>query len=415
MPHPVELYCWHFMAYPYLPEDFDEKYESGWITVPNSLWDDEKTEGLYQEYIDQLVYGEELGFDGMVLNEHHQNIYGLMPSPNMIAAALTQRTSRGKIVVLGNLLPLQINPLRVAEEYAMIDQMSGGRLVAGFAVGGGHEAFNYDIPSPQARQGFWEAIDLIARCWTEDGPFEHEGPAYPLRYVNPWPRTRQKPHPPIWVPGALSVETMEEVATRGYDYFLSSRSHGAATKRAAQRFAGILQEHGGTFDPFRMGILLSVYVGETDAQAREEAQEGVWYFLRNCLKGHLRRHGRMLTFGPGVPSQSVKSWEGFLRNTEPGQKMLGDAADWDELDATGSIIAGSPETVRNRLWDLVSQAQVGKLLIQFHFGNMKPELARKSMRLFATEVAPYLRAESADLFARQFPQLAEQETAEAGQ
>jgi len=115
------------MAYPYLPSDFDERYETGWVTVPNSLWDSNRSRGLYQEYIDQLAYADELGFDGMVLNEHHQNIYGLMSSPNLIAAALTQRTTRGKIVVLGNLLPLQLNPLRMAEEYAMLDNMSKTR------------------------------------------------------------------------------------------------------------------------------------------------------------------------------------------------------------------------------------------------------------------------------------------------
>jgi alkanesulfonate monooxygenase SsuD/methylene tetrahydromethanopterin reductase-like flavin-dependent oxidoreductase (luciferase family) len=123
--HPVRLFCWHFMAYPYLPSDFDARYDSGWVTVPNALWNRDRAGDLYQEYIDQLVYADELGFDGMVLNEHHQNIYGLMPSPNIIAAALTQRTKHGKIVVLGNLLPLHRNPLRVAEEYAMIDNMSG--------------------------------------------------------------------------------------------------------------------------------------------------------------------------------------------------------------------------------------------------------------------------------------------------
>ena len=102
------------MAYPYLDKDFDEKEYTGWVTVPNRLWDNGKTRGLYQEYIDQLAYADDLGFDGMVLNEHHQNIYGLMPSPNLIAAALSQRTSRGKIVILGNLLPLHLNPMRVA-------------------------------------------------------------------------------------------------------------------------------------------------------------------------------------------------------------------------------------------------------------------------------------------------------------
>ena len=405
--HPVQLFCWHFMAYPYLPKDFDAKYDSGWVTVPNTLWDREKTRGLYQEYIDQLVYGEELGFDGLVLNEHHQNIYGLMPSPNIIAAALTQRTSRAKLVVLGNLLPLHLNPLRIAEEYAMIDSMSDGRLIAGFAVGGGPEAFNYDIPQPQARTQYWEAIDLIHRCWTEPGPFVHEGHHYPLRYTNVWPLPQQRPHPRIWIPGALSIETMEEVAKRGYDYFLSSRAHGAGTRAAANRFADIIKSYGGKFHPFRMGILLSVYVSETDEQATEEAHEGVFYFLKNTLKGHLRREGRTLTFGAGVPSTSVRSWEQYLKNANPGAKMLGDANTWEELEAWGSITIGSPKTVREKLWALIEQAGVGNLMIQFHFGNMRPELARKSMRLFATEVAPALRRDSAAMFARDYPELNE--------
>ncbi|HEX6513485.1 MAG TPA: LLM class flavin-dependent oxidoreductase, partial [Chloroflexota bacterium] len=164
---PVQLYSWHFMPYPYLPADFDQRFDSGWVTVPNNLWDRDKARGLFQEYIDELAYADELGFDGMVLNEHHQNIYGLMPSPNLIAAALSQRTTHGRIVILGNLLPLRSNPLRVAEEYAMLDNMSNGRLIAGFAVGGGHEMFNYNVAPSKAREQFWEAADLIVRAWTE--------------------------------------------------------------------------------------------------------------------------------------------------------------------------------------------------------------------------------------------------------
>jgi alkanesulfonate monooxygenase SsuD/methylene tetrahydromethanopterin reductase-like flavin-dependent oxidoreductase (luciferase family) len=405
--HPIQLFAWHFMAYPYLPADFDSRYDSGWVTVPNTLWDRDRASELYQEYIDQLVYADELGFDGMVLNEHHQNIYGLMPSPNIIAAALTQRTKRGKIVVLGNLLPLHRNPLRVAEEYAMIDNMSGGRLIAGLAIGGGPEAFNYNVPQPQARAQFWEAVDLIKRAWTEPGPFEHDGKYYPLRYVNLWPQPRQRPHPPIWIPGGLSLETMEETAKRGYDYFLSSRAHGPATKRAAQRFGEIIGRHGGTFHPFRMGLLISVYVSETDEQARKEAREGIWYFIKNTLKGHLRSDGRMLTFGVGVPSMTVASYENLLKNARPDNKMLGDCDSWEELDQFGSIIVGSPETVRKKLWELIEQAQIGNFLIQFHFGNMEDWLARKSMRLFASEIAPGLRRDSADLFGRNFPVLGE--------
>jgi alkanesulfonate monooxygenase SsuD/methylene tetrahydromethanopterin reductase-like flavin-dependent oxidoreductase (luciferase family) len=164
-----------------------------------------------------------------------------------------------------------------------------------------------------------------------------------------------------------------------------------------------------------MGILLSVYVSDTDEQAREEAREGVWYFLKFCLKGHLRREGRPLTSGAGVPLTTVRSYENFLKNATLGGKQLGDVESWEELDAGGSIIAGSPKTVREKLWSLVEQAGVGNLLIQFHFGNMRADLARKSMRLFATEVAPALRRDSAALFARDYPELADQPVAGAAQ
>jgi len=406
MNNPAQFFSWHFMPYPYLPEDFDERYDSGWITVPNSLWDHDKTEGLYQEYIDELVYADELGFDGMVLNEHHQNIYGLMPSPNLIAAALTQKTSHGRIVILGNLLSLRSNPLRVAEEYAMLDNMSNGRLVAGFAVGGGQEMFNYNVAPSKAREQFWEAVELIEKAWTQDGPFDHDGKYFPMRYVNTWPRPRQVPHPPIWIPGGLSLETMVEVAKRGYTYFLSTRSRLAQSKSAGKRFAEVIEQQGGSYHPFRMGLLLSVYVAETDEQARAESQGAIWYFLRNCLKGHLRREGRMLTFAVG--STSPASWEAYLRGSDPAAKMLGDAEGWDELDHMGSIIVGSPETVRRRLWEYIEESHVGIYMVQFHIGNMSAELTNKSQRLFATEVAPKLRADSAELFARSFPALEEQ-------
>ena len=109
MSKPVQLFCWHFMAYPYLPADFDEKYDSGWITVPNTLWDREKSRGLLNEYIDQLAYADTLGFDGMVLNEHHQNVYGLMLLPNIIASSSPETVYRQIIDLVretqvGNLL-----------------------------------------------------------------------------------------------------------------------------------------------------------------------------------------------------------------------------------------------------------------------------------------------------------------------
>jgi alkanesulfonate monooxygenase SsuD/methylene tetrahydromethanopterin reductase-like flavin-dependent oxidoreductase (luciferase family) len=280
--------------------------------------------------------------------------------------------------------------------------MSNGRLIAGFAPGGGPETFNYDIPSADSREKFWEAADLIVRSWTEDGPFAHEGRYFPLRYVNPWPKPLQTPYPPVWIPGSRSPSTMTEVAKRGYCYFLSSRSHGGETHRAQQEFAAVLEKHGHRYQPFRFGILMSAYVAESDRQAREECEEGVWYFLKNCLKGHLRREGRQLTFGPGVPYIPAPAWKEYLKNYKPGRKLLGDVENWEELEASQSIIVGSPETVYQRIWNLIERAKVGNLLIQFHIGNMPKELALKSMTLFAEQVAPRLRESSLSFFEQEF-------------
>ena len=175
----------------------------------------------------------------------------------------------------------------------------------------------------------------------------------------------------------------------------------------------MLEQHGDRYQPFRMGILMSAYVGDTDAQAQAEAKEGVWYFLKNCLKGHLRREGRQLTFGPGIPyipAGGIPQLSEILRSHAP---LLGDAENWDDLQQSASIIVGSPDTVYRRIMEILEQTKVGQLLIQFHLGNMADELARKSMHRFATEVAPRLRESSTKLFAREFPDMERQFTPEA--
>jgi alkanesulfonate monooxygenase SsuD/methylene tetrahydromethanopterin reductase-like flavin-dependent oxidoreductase (luciferase family) len=149
-----------------------------------------------------------------------------------------------------------------------------------------------------------------------------------------------------------------------------------------------------------------------DAQAQAEAKEGVWYFLKNCLKGHLRREGRQLTFGPGIPYIPAEEFRSYLKFSDPTSPLLGDAENWDDLQQSASIIVGSADTVYRRIMEILEEAKVGHLLIQFHMGNMADALTRKSMHRFATEVAPRLRADSARLFAREFPDMERQPAAE---
>jgi alkanesulfonate monooxygenase SsuD/methylene tetrahydromethanopterin reductase-like flavin-dependent oxidoreductase (luciferase family) len=124
----------NLMPWPHLPDDFREKHRSVWVDIDNRLYDPVKGHEVYNNYLDLLEYADTLGFDGIGINEHHQNGYGLMPSPNLIAAALARRTENAAIVVLGNSIALYNPPIRVAEEFAMLDGISGGRLVAGFPV-----------------------------------------------------------------------------------------------------------------------------------------------------------------------------------------------------------------------------------------------------------------------------------------
>src|SRR5881409_1137931 len=142
------------MPWPHLPADFEQKHDSAWLTLPNTLFDPERGRTLYTDYLDQLVAAERLGFDVIGVNEHHQNAYGMMPSPNIIAACLARRTSRAKLLVFGNALPLYDHPLRVAEEIAMLDAVSGGRVIPGMVVGLGAEAYSYEINPTLFRERF---------------------------------------------------------------------------------------------------------------------------------------------------------------------------------------------------------------------------------------------------------------------
>src|SRR5207237_1000783 len=166
----MKICFFHLMPYRFLPDDFETRYRSVWVDVPHSLYDPEKTRGLYHEFLDELEFAEAQGFDGLCVNEHHNNAYGLMPSPNLMAATLTRRTSRAAVIVLGNSLAAYNPPLRVAEEFAMLDLLSRGRLVAGFPVGTSMDMnFAYGYKRGKATMdGFWEAI---ARVGADDNPY----------------------------------------------------------------------------------------------------------------------------------------------------------------------------------------------------------------------------------------------------
>ena len=224
----------NLMPWPYLPDDFREKHRSVWVDIPSTLYDPRKGHEVYHTYLDQLEYAESLGFDGIGCNEHHQNGYGLMPSPNLIAAALARRTSRAALCVIGNSIVGYNPPIRVAEEFAMLDVISGGRLIAGFPVGTPMDTnFCYGQIPALTRDKYREAHEMIMKAWASDEPFAFDGKYNQLRWVNCWPKPIQKPHPPIYIPGGGSIETWDFCLD--YDYNYSYLSFFGYLRGAAQR------------------------------------------------------------------------------------------------------------------------------------------------------------------------------------
>jgi alkanesulfonate monooxygenase SsuD/methylene tetrahydromethanopterin reductase-like flavin-dependent oxidoreductase (luciferase family) len=375
----MQYYFFHLMSWPFLADDFERTHDSAWVWLPNSLYDPVKGHDLYREYIDTLAYADELGFDGVCVNEHHQTAYGLMPSPNLIAAALTQRTRRCRIAVIGNALPLYNPPLRVAEEFAMLDVLSAGRLVAGMVIGGGPEYFSYNVDPTTARERFREALELILKAWTTPGPFPWHSKHYFFRYVNPWPRPLQQPHPPIWIPGAGSLETIDFVAQRRFCYMGIPYFHIDVFRRVFDQFRDACARAGYTAAPEQMGWGVPIYVAETDRQAREEFEPHLWYFIRNLLKN-------IQLTPPGYTS--AKSALVMLRNRK---HFLAEQKTWDDLERGVYCIVGSPQTVRQKLQQYQKELGVGVVLTGCQTGAVAHELTRKSMELLAREVLPHFR------------------------
>src|ERR1700744_6158981 len=167
----MQFFKFHQM--PYICADLAgiQKNGSAWVNYPNSNYDPIKGAELYNTFLDQLEYADQLGFDGVCVNEHHQTPYGMMPPPGVLAGALARSVKRAKIAVLGRALPLVNNPLTTAEEFAILDNLTHGRFIAGFVRGIGAEYHSMGINPAESQERFAEAHELIVRAWTQPGPF----------------------------------------------------------------------------------------------------------------------------------------------------------------------------------------------------------------------------------------------------
>lgn len=374
----MQIFCFHLMPYAHLDLDYDKKYVSSWVILPNTYFDPVKGHELYNRYLDELEYAEELGFDGVCVNEHHQNAYGLMPSPVVMASALARKTERVKISILGNAFGIREHPLTLAEEHAMIDCITGGRLISGMVRGLGCEYYSLSANPAFSHERFHEAHDLVVRAWTDPGPFAFEGKHYHFEYVNLWPRPYQRPHPPIWVPSQGSMETISWASHPDRKYvYLQTYSPFQNVIRFHNAYREQAREYGYEATEDQLGWAAPIYVGETDQQAIDEARPHVEAFFNKFLRYPLE-----MLLPPGYMSLDSFKRVAKTKSTLVSKHTI------ESLMEQRVVLVGSPDTVRDMLAECYDQARLGYFLGMFQIGTLPHDLTMRSMERFSREVMP---------------------------
>ena len=391
----MNLLFFHLMPYTELPETFREDHLSIWVDIDSRLFDPGRGGAMYNDFLDELEEAAALGFDGVCINEHHSNGYGMMPSPNLMASILAKNTANAAICVMGNSAALYDPPLRVAEEMAMIDCISGGRLIAGLPLGTPMDTcFAYGQNPSMLRDRYLEACELIKRAWTESQPFPFNGRFYKHRYVNIWPRPVQSPRPPIWVPGGGAPETWRMCGEQGYVYAALSYFGYETARGVLHGYWEEITRQGGERNPFQAGYLQLVGVAETRQEALYLYREPAEYFYDKCLHTNPR-----FAVPPGYATESAVRFRAGQRNAGNPVAQFTTTPTFEQILDRGYVVLGSPDKVAERLRGIAESLNVGQLMLLAHFGNMDRELTRYNMRLLAERVAPQLR----DLFSDRWP------------
>jgi alkanesulfonate monooxygenase SsuD/methylene tetrahydromethanopterin reductase-like flavin-dependent oxidoreductase (luciferase family) len=374
----MKFFNFHLMPYSAVDLDAIAKNGSAWVTLSNKNYDPEKGAELYHDYLDQMEFADQLGFDGVCLNEHHQTAYGMMPIPGVLAGALARSVKHANIAILGRALPLVNNPLNIAEEYAMLDNLTRGRIIAGFVRGIGAEYHSSGVNPAFSQERFAEAHDLIIQAWTKPGPFAFNGKHYQFRYVNPWPRPVQEPHPPIWIPSQGSGSTIRWAAKMRYTY-CQTLSPIAAVAKFFQLYRDEAEKAGYEASPDQLAWSNTIYVADTDKKAMKEAKPHL-----EALVNYLLKMPTDMLLPPGyTDTASMKRVRAV--------KVTGKTTTIEDLVKSGVVIIGSPETVREKLAAYQDLAGFNTSLTKTQFGTMPNEMARANMTAIAEEILPAFR------------------------
>jgi alkanesulfonate monooxygenase SsuD/methylene tetrahydromethanopterin reductase-like flavin-dependent oxidoreductase (luciferase family) len=312
----------------------------------------------------------------------------------MMAAAAAQRTKKLKFLMLGNLLPLH-NPLRIAEELAMADLLSRGRIMSGFARGVPREYGVYGVPMPESRARFEEAYDIIIKAWTQD-VFSHQGKFWSFKDIAIWPRPYQQPHPPIWVPFTGSKETIEWAGQRNLSAVLPDITPGL-TEDIVGYFARSLAANGHRITPDHLCLLSDAYVAASKEAAVEEYSPYYLYFTQTLWHhGSISEKGEDRSSGPGYVSTSsydyVRPENRGAAQMDRGKIRNMTRADMDKRVADGKLNFGPANEVAERMIATADAAGANSVLLNINVGAMPHELYMEQIRRFGRDVLPKLQA-----------------------
>jgi alkanesulfonate monooxygenase SsuD/methylene tetrahydromethanopterin reductase-like flavin-dependent oxidoreductase (luciferase family) len=358
------------------------------LGISNELYNPANGAKLYNRYIDEKIYAEEMGFDGLMLNEHHSTPFCMQGVTNVGASILARVTQRAKIVILGNILPIWEDPLWLAEQLAMIDMISYGRLVSGFVRGGGRESVAHNAPPHYNRERFEEAHDFIIKTWTQPGPFRWEGKHYHYRYVNPWCRPYQTPHPQIWIPSTVSVETVEWTARHRYPLVLLATKLGP-TKDAFALYHKTAQEEGYASGTQNVSYLFKVHVDETEELADEVGRKYLSGVSNPFLSGNEGQVNPAIMSLPGHTSRRSKRLAASAFG--PLGRLGTNRRPYDEQVSDYTIISGTPKTVLPKIRHVLEYLRPGSIFFWDGDGAMTHEDQMRSLRLMGEEVIPAVR------------------------
>ena len=343
---------------------------------PNQLFDPQFAHAYYKSQIEQFLLAEKCGFDWIGLGEDHMTAYSLTPNPNLILAILAYHTTKVKLAILGIPLPL-LNPIRVAEECAMLDVISGGRLIAGFIRGVPQNYAAYNVEPDESRARFEEASQLIIKAWTEPDVFSWQGIYYNFPTVSLWPRPLQKPYPSLIYSANSETSAIVGAKQRAIigTIHLYERHALQRIEKNISAYKEQAQKDGWEPPPDRFLIGLQTCIAKTDAEAQRLLEPALDYQF-NILSGTYNKQKREIA--------RTKKGYGFSPVEENPPSL-------DERLAYRIVLCGSPRTVIEQIENLRAYLGVGVISLHFQVGNIDDAAVGQGMRLFRDQVLPHFR------------------------